>query len=121
MGLFYFQEDFDASLPFAFTDPNAQALVGGNFTAQNPFLFPVGTGFGGGDQVISEDNTNKAIFFDVTWGIAEDWRLNLGGRFYDEEKSDSELKFYFDNASGRSTVAQWRYVHATDLPTRQPD
>ena len=90
VGLFYFQEDFDASLPFAFTDPNAQALVGGNFTAQDPFLFPAGTGFGGGDQVISEDNTNKAIFFDVTWGIAEDWRLNLGGRFYDEEKKATQ-------------------------------
>ncbi|MYH14216.1 MAG: TonB-dependent receptor [Gammaproteobacteria bacterium] len=87
VGLYYFQEDFNATIPFAFTDLNVQALVGGNFTFQDPVIFPAGTLFFGNNQEIEEDNSNMAAFFDVTWSFAEDWRLNLGGRFFDEEKN----------------------------------
>lgn len=86
LGLYYFDESFDASIPVAFVDPNVQALFGGGLTAGSPLLFPPGTLLDGSLPSISEDNRNLAAFFDVTWAFADRWRLNLGGRFGRDEK-----------------------------------
>jgi len=86
LGLYYFEEDFEASIPVAFVDPNAQALFGGSFTAQAPALFPPGTLLDGSLQNIEENNRNVAVFFDATWSFAERWRLNVGGRLGRDDK-----------------------------------
>ena len=92
LGAYYFQEEYDAQIPFEFHDPNSQLLVGGSFTAGNPILFPPGTMFRGNDNYLDEDNSAKAVFFDVTWHLNDDWRLNLGGRYGDEEKNTEQFQ-----------------------------
>ena len=86
LGAYYFNEQYDPAITFEFSDPNSQLLVGGSFTAGDPVIFPPGTLFVGGDSVLDEETTAKALFFDVTWHVNDDWRLNLGGRYGDEEK-----------------------------------
>ncbi|MCY3641503.1 MAG: TonB-dependent receptor, partial [Gammaproteobacteria bacterium] len=90
VGFYYFQEDFDAAIPFEFVDTNVKALVGGSFTAGDPIVFPPGTLFFGNNQSIFEKNSNVAGFVDVTWRLAEDWRLNVGGRYGGEEKKTTQ-------------------------------
>ena len=86
LGAYYFNEQYDPAIPSDFTDPNIAFLIGGSFTAGDPVIFPPGTLFRGADSVMDEETTAKALFFDVTWHVSDDWRLNLGGRYGDEEK-----------------------------------
>jgi len=90
VGFYYFEEDFYAAIPFEFVDTNVEALVGGSFTAQDPFVFLPGTLFFGNNQTISEKNRSVAGFVEVTWSFAEDWRLNLGGRYGGEDKKTAQ-------------------------------
>lgn len=91
VGLYYFAEDFSAEIPFEFVDTNVKALVGGSFTQQDPIVFPPGTLFFGNNQSLLEKNRNLAGFVDVTWRLAEDWRLNLGGRYGSEDKKTTQF------------------------------
>lgn len=82
VGLYYFEEDFSIAIPFQFVDPNTQVLTGIGIGD----AFPPSSRLLGQDQGFEEDNESIAMFLDVTWAFADKWRLNVGGRYAEEEK-----------------------------------
>ena len=82
VGFYYFEEEYSIDIPFEFVDPNTQVLTGVGLGG----AFPPGSRLLGQDQGFDEDNESIAVFFDVTWAFADKWRLNVGGRYAEEEK-----------------------------------
>lgn len=87
-GLYYYYEDLDQSIPAILGTSLSQVL-------SNQFR---GFGIISEDQIIlgaarslEEETTSHAVFADVTYSITEDFRLNLGIRYTNDDKETSNV------------------------------
>ena len=77
LGLYYFDEDFDAYIPAGFGG-QAQFIFGTDFA---PGLL-----FERADQFIEEDTESYAAFANFTYSLTDTFRVNVGVRYSDDEK-----------------------------------
>ena len=82
VGLYYFHEDHEHSIPSYFVDPLVQTIVGAAFA---PVLGD-GARFTDQQQQVSETTESQAIFADVTYSLTDKVRVGAGARYTDDSK-----------------------------------
>ncbi len=93
-GLFYFQEDADATIPSVFLDPTIQAVLG---QALAPLTQDPDTLFTGQQQSMSSRTRSYAVFGDATYSVAPTFRLNFGAReSFDRKRFGQNISFGAD-------------------------
>lgn len=91
VGFYYFNEDYWASIPVGFTDPNVSANLG-NLDVIDGYL--------------NEDNQSISGFFDVTYHMTDDMRFNVGGRLFDEQKHTTQERVITFKGGFQFTVCE---------------
>lgn len=82
VGLYYFDEDHQHSIPSLFPSPVVQGVLGAGFAP----IFGTGTRFTDQQQQIDEKTTSQAVFADVTYSLTDSLRLGFGARYTDDQK-----------------------------------
>lgn len=66
-------------------------------------------------RTFEQDTEVWAAFAQATWNINEDWRLVLGGRYTQEDKSGSRIQAHYDNSGSEVLPSDPRYVSFNGL------
>ena len=85
-GLYYFEEQTNASSTVSYIGPYDNAIAG---------LF----GFRGDSNIASTDNKSAAVYTEIDWEFAESWRLTLGARYTWETREYKEIALLVDGAT----------------------
>jgi iron complex outermembrane receptor protein len=84
-GLFYFEEQTNASSTVTNIGPYNTAIVG--------------FGFRGDSNIASTDNKSAAAYTEIDWDFTESWRLTLGARYTWETREYKEIELLVDGNS----------------------
>ena len=84
-GLYYFEEQTNASSTVTNIGPYDNAIVG--------------FGFRGDSNIASTDNKSAAAYTEIDWEFAESWRLTLGARYTWETREYKEIELLVDGST----------------------
>jgi iron complex outermembrane receptor protein len=84
-GLYYFEEQTNASSTVTNIGPYDNAIVG--------------FGFRGDSNIASTDNKSAAAYTEIDWELAESWRLTLGARYTWETREYKEIELLVDGST----------------------
>jgi iron complex outermembrane receptor protein len=84
-GLYYFEEQTNASSTVTNIGPYNTAIVG--------------FGFRGDSNIASTDNKSAAAYTEIDWDFTESWRLTLGARYTWETREYKEIELLVDGNS----------------------